>query len=401
MSDLDFSHLSQEDLMKALEGPALIPPEGTVPNFNNPPNLNHVAVTALVVCLVLASAFLLVRVYVKLFKIKRLCVGDYLIVLAYICYLVAVSGSLLRVRSKVALFVHQWNVRGQDIENYNLHIFIGIEFWLVAVLLVKSSILLEWLRIFAPTGSRPFTMSCKVLLVVNVIFYTAALLTLNLACQPFRKTWNKTVEGTCIDSKSLHLCAVIVNLILDLAILILPQPVIWRLQMTTPRKIGVSTVFAIGILAIAASGFLLDAVVAWIRTNDMTYYYSSVALWAIAEITCGILVSCVPFVPRLVRDIDLSKWFANVPPLGKSITRRRVWFQEPSGERQPRPRISNQHNYREIGETGGIRLRGVGSPRPTDRQYGIAVTTDIVVTESYKSDHVKLEDLQYPWAATV
>ncbi|KAI0813405.1 hypothetical protein GGR55DRAFT_575904 [Xylaria sp. FL0064] len=426
MSNLDFSHLSTNDLLEALREPALSPPEGVNPNFEHPPNLNAVAVTGLLVCLILTSAFLFIRIYVKFFKIKQLCIGDYLMMLAYVrwqprrlryhyrysplanthsqrqtFYLVVVVGSLVRVNSAVALFVHQWNVRGGNIEDYLLHIFIGIEFWLGAILLVKSSILLEWLRIFAPTGSRPFTLSCKVLLVVTILFYAAAIIVLNLTCRPFKKAWDKTVEGTCVDIKRIHLGVVIVNLLLDIATLVLPQPVIWSLQMTRLRRAGVSTIFTIGILAIIAAGFLIDAVVSWMKTDDMTYYYSAVALWGIAETTCATLVFCVPFAPRFFHDIHFFNWFANALPFKlSSDCHRTEWFQEPSGERQSCPRISKQHDYQEIDETTGIHLRGYGSPRPTDRQYGIAVTTDIVVTESYEQDYVKVEDHQHPWINT-
>ncbi|KAI1741634.1 hypothetical protein F4680DRAFT_446639 [Xylaria scruposa] len=376
MSDLDFSHLSMDDLQKALEGPALSPPEGVSPNFEHPPNQNGVAVVGLLVCLVLASVFLIIRIYVKFFKVKRLHIGDYLIVLAYPFYLANVIGSLMRTNTTVALFVHQWN-----------HIFIAIDFWAVAMLLVESSILLEWLRIFAPTGNRLFVQSCKILLVATVLFYTASLVVFNVSCRPFKKNWDKKLEGSCTDIKRIHLGVVIVNIVLDLVILILPQPVIWNLQMTRLRKTGVSTVFTIGVLAVIAAGFLIDAVVSWTKTGDMTYYYSSVALWGIAETTCGILVFCVPFAPRLYQDINFSKWFGSL--------KRTKWFQE------SRPRASKQRYYQEIDEMGGIHLREFGSPRPTDRQYGISVTTDIVVTESYEPGHVKLEDNQHLWADAV
>ncbi|KAI0554028.1 hypothetical protein F4679DRAFT_393853 [Xylaria curta] len=387
MSDLDFSHLSMDDLRKALEGPALSPPEGVSPNFEHPPNQNSVAVLGLLVCLVLASVFLIIRIYVKFFKIKRLHIGDYLIILAYPFYLANVVGSLMRTNTTIALFVHQWNVRGQDIEDYLFHIFIAIDFWAAAMLLVESSILLEWLRIFAPTGNRLFVLSCKILLVATILFYTAALVVFNLSCRPFKRIWDKTLEGSCTDIKRIHLGVVIVNIVLDLVILILPQPVIWNLQMTRLRKTGVSTIFTIGVLAVIAAGFLIDAVVSWTNTGDMTYYYSSVALWGIAETTCGILVFCVPFAPRLYQDINFSDWFGSL--------KRTKWLQESNGERQSRPRASKQRDYQEIDEMGGIRLREFGSPRPTDRQYGISVTTDIVVTESYEPDHVESEGSQH------
>ncbi|KAI0107072.1 hypothetical protein GGR51DRAFT_517274 [Nemania sp. FL0031] len=400
MSGLDFSRLYTDDLLKALDGPALSPPDGVNPNFEHPPNRDGVALAGLVVSLILATTFLFIRIYVKFFIIKQICMGDYLITIAYTFYLVVVIESLIRVNSTVPLFVHQWNVRGRDIKEYLLHIFISVEFWIGAILLVKSSILLEWLRIFAPTGSRPFTLSCTLLLVVTILFYVASILALNLSCRPFNKIWDKTVEGTCIDIKSIHLGVVTANLFLDLAILILPQPVIWSLQMTRLRRAGVSTVFTIGVLAIVAAGFLINAVISWIHTDDMTYYYSSVTLWGIAETTCGILVFSVPYAPRFFQDIDFPTWLVNFFPIKLFPDGRAEWRQEPSGEQQSYPHVSKQGDYREIVETGRMHLGGCRSLRRADRQYGIAVTTDIVVTESYEPSDAKIGH-QHQWTSTV
>ncbi|KAI3322569.1 hypothetical protein HD806DRAFT_536407 [Xylariaceae sp. AK1471] len=396
MSDLDFSSLSPQLLQEALNASALKPPDGVTPNFKHPENQDTVALAGLLVCIILATTFLFIRVYVMFFKTKQSHIGDYLMLLAYAFYLVVCSGSLLRL-SEVGLFIHQWDIRGRDIKHYLQTILIGAEFWLGGILLVKASILIEWLRIFAPSRERtPFSMSCRVLILINILFYGAALVALNLTCRPFPKIWDKTLKGTCIDLKKIHLGAVIVDLLLDVAILILPQRIIWGLQVSTPKKIGISTVFTIGLLATIASAFLIDAVVKWNMSSDMTYHYSGVALWAIAEMTCGILVFCIPVVPKLCQGWEPSKWFVGLVPSSSSLLSRVKWPRKTEVERQPRSRISKSRNYAEINESDSIRLRGYGSPRPTDDQYGITVTTDIMVTESAKSRPE--EDRQYlPW----
>lgn len=76
MSDLDFSKLSPDELEKALEGPALQPPDGILPNFSNPPNLNNIESAGLLVCLVISGVFLLIRIYVKFFKLKQTHIAD-------------------------------------------------------------------------------------------------------------------------------------------------------------------------------------------------------------------------------------------------------------------------------------------------------------------------------------
>ena len=71
MSDLDFSHLSPAEFEDRLKEPALQPPEGREPNFSNPDNLNTITMASLILCLILSTTFLLLRIYVKFIKIRK------------------------------------------------------------------------------------------------------------------------------------------------------------------------------------------------------------------------------------------------------------------------------------------------------------------------------------------
>lgn len=85
-------------------------------------------------------------------------------------------------------------------------------------------------------------------MLVNVLLYLSGIVATSLACIPLAKLWHTWLPGKCIDRKALDICTATFNLILDIVILILPQRVIWKLQMTTSRKVGISLVFSIGLL---------------------------------------------------------------------------------------------------------------------------------------------------------
>lgn len=76
MSDLDFSHLSPQQLEIALGKPSIPPPPGVVPNFANPENQNAVAAVGLSLSFTLATVFLMLRIYVVFIKMKRPNLGD-------------------------------------------------------------------------------------------------------------------------------------------------------------------------------------------------------------------------------------------------------------------------------------------------------------------------------------
>ena len=117
------------------------------------------------------------------------------------------------------------------------------------MLFAKNAILLEWGRIFVPAGTRnAFFWFTRVLIVANTLIYIAGIIAGSLICTPVRKSWDFFVPGTCLDRKQVHGSMVCFNLAIDLFILILPQKVIWSLQMTRSRRLGVSIIFSIGVL---------------------------------------------------------------------------------------------------------------------------------------------------------
>lgn len=116
-------------------------------------------------------------------------------------------------------------------------------------MLAKIAVLLEWLRVFVPTGSRnTFFWACHITIWINALFYVAVMLVENLNCFPFEKIWDKTVPGRCVNQQDAGVVASALNVASDVLILLLPHRVIWKLQMTRKLKIGVSIVFGVGLL---------------------------------------------------------------------------------------------------------------------------------------------------------
>lgn len=143
---------------------------------------------------------------------------------------------------------------------------------------------------------------------------------------------------------------------------------------------------------------LLEAIIGWIQSDDMTYYYSGVGLWGVAELTCGFLVFSVPSAPKAFRDVKPTRWFLELQSLAGSSVKRLMGSPRQSSN-WPRPVLGSQkpREYEAIEERGSIRLRDITSPRPTDQQYGIVCTTDIVVTETYDDNRPIDHTLPYPW----
>jgi hypothetical protein len=81
---------------------------------------------------------------------------------------------------------------------------------------------------------------------VSIGYFWSVFLEAFLLCRPVTYNWNKTITGTCADVALAYLFAGISNLLIDLIIVALPLPMLWKLQLPVAKKIGISAMFSIG-----------------------------------------------------------------------------------------------------------------------------------------------------------
>ena len=121
----------------------------------------------------------------------------------------------------------------------------------LGVFFVKLSILLQYLRIFVPTrkGNMILFVGIQVCIWSNFIFYLSASVFRIAMCSPREKIWQPWIPtGHCYNSNASYLAAGFFNVVSDFAILILPFPCLWKLQMPLKRKILLTIIFATGFL---------------------------------------------------------------------------------------------------------------------------------------------------------
>ena len=99
-----------------------------------------------------------------------------------------------------------------------------------------------------PHHGGKFFYFTHILIWGNLAFYFSITMLWILECVPRTKIWNPLVPGHCVNANYAFAITAAINIISDFSILILPLASIWSLQMPTRRKLGVSTVFATGLL---------------------------------------------------------------------------------------------------------------------------------------------------------
>lgn len=111
---------------------------------------------------------------------------------------------------------------------------------------IKFSILAFYRRVF-PTGELRITT--YILIGVITAWWIAAVLVSVLSCTPAKFDWDSTKHnGHCIGASGFILRNSIPNIATDVAILLLPLPVIWKLQLPIRKKVAVTVIFSLGIL---------------------------------------------------------------------------------------------------------------------------------------------------------
>ncbi|KEY68281.1 hypothetical protein S7711_07033 [Stachybotrys chartarum IBT 7711] len=319
MSIPDLSALSGDELDRVLNGPALEPPEGVTPDFVSHSGMNHVGYTIYTIFAVLGLSASLLRLGVRRHELKRFNIIEILLLLSLVFYIVFIALGYQRLTVGRGQFLHQWDIPMWAMQYILYNNLIGMNIYSAGIGLIKTAVILEWLRIFAPTRERNFFWwASHIILWINIIFYSFVLIAVNLSCLPHRRIWDRTVPGRCIDIVNLELTTAVVNLTLDLITLLIPQKVIWKLQMSRQKKIGVSVVFAVGLLGVAAAAARVVATARYMISDDRVWWFPSIAHAALGEMTCGILVLCVPLAPKAFAGLKASGIFKRMRGLSVS-----------------------------------------------------------------------------------
>ncbi len=119
------------------------------------------------------------------------------------------------------------------------------------IFLVKAAILLQYLRLFAPSKSiNPFMWySARSIIVITGIYYTISTFLTIFACSPRDAIWNPLItDSKCLHNNTIVLITCLFNIISDIIILMLPARAVWKLRIPTSNKVKLVLLFAIGLL---------------------------------------------------------------------------------------------------------------------------------------------------------
>ncbi|KAI1173242.1 hypothetical protein F4777DRAFT_458345 [Nemania sp. FL0916] len=403
-------YLPKEQQQQLLAGPALAPPADIIPNYDNPPNQNDIAQATFVICLFFATFSFFVRMYARLVGLRSVNIEDAFTFVAYGTFIGYIY-CCYRLLIEYGYFIHQWDLHLGDLIEISYILQIGGVLYSVALPLLKASILLEWTRLFVPRGTRnTFWWLCMTLVGIQLSFLVASVFALCFTCIPYQKIWDFTVPGHCIKKSDLEITSATIHFASDIIILILPQKVIWSLQMSLKKKLGVSFIFSLGVLACLSAVLRLVSTVEYSSAQDVTYAVSPVILWALAEMTCGFIVLGMPTAPKVLFE---TQFMSRIKSSFRSWTGTYQTETKNTGLSQSSKSTSTGKLYRKIDDKGMPlhNLKSLDSSESREHLHdfttrpenSIIRTTQVSTTEDYDyGRQVQYDQMQrqHPWRTT-
>lgn len=114
--------------------------------------------------------------------------------------------------------------------------------------IIKLSVILLYRRLFV---GRLFNRYSLALCVVIALWSLSFFFAFAFQCGTDIANWwtsPATIKAYCDNTNAVILGLVISDVLTDVMILLIPIPIIWKLQMSTKNKIGLTGVFLLGLL---------------------------------------------------------------------------------------------------------------------------------------------------------
>ncbi|CAF9927030.1 hypothetical protein IMSHALPRED_007103 [Imshaugia aleurites] len=226
----------------------------------------------------------------------------------------------------------------KDVEELLKLIYAGNIPYLVLNSTTKTSVLLFYFRLFGTLGTRPgFRKLLFATQTLVVLWFVGSILPGIFRCHPIHDSWNPKLLGEpdvrhdCINDNTYYFSSSVLNVALDLWILLLPISIIWTLQLSARRKVGLSAIFLLG-------GFLCGAsigrayTIANVSLSDFSYDTAPSAVWSSVEISFGIICACLPTIPPVFQFC--SRRVRNATSQRRTtLESNAVWYSESTATR--------------------------------------------------------------------
>ncbi|KAH6989350.1 hypothetical protein BKA56DRAFT_253062 [Ilyonectria sp. MPI-CAGE-AT-0026] len=253
----------------------------------------------------IAIVTLLARLYVRIFKVNKSGLDDWLMLAAMI-FGIGVTVCVILSAQLYGWNIHVWDLQSEQAVKGRQVSIAAQTLFLFSSGLAKDSILVSYLRI-APKGSwlRRATYA-SIVLVTSLIFIF--LIVLWTQCNPMKSYWTLTGHEDCALEGPPVLGQAITTVATDLLVCALPLPTLLKLKLPLSQRIALIVLFSLGIVVVfAASMRAYWSHYVTEETYDVTWEGFYLWIWTAVEANLGVICGSIPALRPLFKTIFRSK----------------------------------------------------------------------------------------------
>ncbi|KAF7194893.1 hypothetical protein HII31_03730 [Pseudocercospora fuligena] len=218
------------------------------------------------------------------------------------------EASLARPISSPGLGQDVWTLLPHQVDRFVKLFFYGELLYIVGLSTVKVSICLSYLRFFS---SRKFQKLVYIVILLNLLYMIGFLLPTIFQCKPVSywwKEWDGERQGHCIAKAERRLQGLVwtssaSNILLDVIVLGMPVPLVWKMELNKRKKLLVIFMFTCGLFITAISILRLQSLVKYGETINPTWDYRWMARWSTIELAGMVLCACMPGMRNFIRRL--------------------------------------------------------------------------------------------------
>ncbi|KAF1954730.1 hypothetical protein CC80DRAFT_517345 [Byssothecium circinans] len=197
-----------------------------------------------------------------------------------------------------------WGISPDNITNSFKWMYVTYFMYQVTEFLCQLSILAFYIRIVT---SKKLKLITYVLMGTVTCFGLGNTGAMAFQCRPisfFWNGWKGDKVGQCtVDVRLFGFVRGGIEIVLDLAILSLPLPVLAKLQMSTRKKLEIMSMFCVGFIITIVGCLRLWALVQFDQSSNPTYDNVSGVYWCVTEANLFIVVACMPAMHALFKTV--------------------------------------------------------------------------------------------------
>ncbi|KAK2805858.1 hypothetical protein FQN51_008632 [Onygenales sp. PD_10] len=275
-----------------MDSPFGPPPPGLDLTENHTPSNNAIVIAMFVLATVSVVLRFIARTRVQNVQLKA---DDWLIAAALVRAGLGPQSIVKKMVSLTHWFVaggyhglgkHVWSVPIPEVVTVSKLLFIYVLVYVACILLIKLSILMFYRRIFGTNWTIPPSY-----------YWTQ---------------YENPAGGVCVfDLYPFYIGNAAVNVVTDGLILMVPIPLVWKLQMRTTKKLMVSGLFLLGGLFLVSNSVCVASIIRihymtyLSKSPDFTWIMGDVFIWSSVEPSIGIVCACLPTLqPLLHRTVN-------------------------------------------------------------------------------------------------